>query len=423
MNRAESPELKLIEKVKYLKPSLDWLANGIPVYLQKGGVQEIVKFELVFKAGSYNQSKTLQAFAAANLLKSGTRNLSASQINESWDFYGASLQVDAQKDIISVGFVCLAKHLEPVLDLLMEMITGPIYPEEELEIFLKNRKQKHLVNAQKVQYMARAGFMELLYGNYHPYGKRLLDKDFDALTKKDLQLFHKRFLHPGNCTGFVSGNFPQNILLLMNRALEKYAWESEKFTANIISEPETTLEQKHFIAKKDAVQSAIRMGKLIINREHPDYHKLAITNTLLGGFFGSRLMRNIRQDKGFTYGINSAIIHLLRSSYFFIVSEVGKEVTQMALEEIYKELRQLRENPATQMELETLRNYLSGSFLRSFDGPFMQSERFKEMLLFGQDYEWFDSYLEILKSFNADDIQQMGAKYLHEDQIIEMVAG
>ena len=172
-----------------------------------------------------------------------------------------------------------------------------------------------------------------------------------------------------------------------------------------------------------ALQSAIRVGKQILNRTHPAYHRLKITNALLGGYFGSRLMQNIRQDKGYTYGINSSLVSLLRSGYFFIATQVGKEVRKDALEEIYKELKALRNEPASKVELQILKNYLSGNFLRSFDGPFAQALRYKELLVFGMDWEHHREFLSELKNITAEDIMETAGLYLREEEMMEVVVG
>ena len=421
--RKSAPGLKMIDEVNFLNPQKGHLHNGIPVYLQKGGSQEIVKVEFVFKSGSYHQQKPLQSWATANLLKSGTKFKSSEEINQLWDFYGASLQVDAQKDITSVGFVALSKHLVPALDLIFEMIVLSEFPEDELITFLKNRKQKFLVDNRKVQYLARMHFAELIYGPNHPYGKRLQESDFEELTREDLIKFHQNYYLPGNCICLIAGNYPKTIINTLDKSLKKFAWESREINQLPERIPEITQKPKHLLPRPNTLQSALRIGKPVITREHPDYHMLSVTNALLGGYFGSRLMKSIRQEKGYTYGINSALVNLLRGAYFFIASQVGRDVKNQAVEEIYNEIKAIRKQPAGDAEINMLRNYLSGSFLRSFDGPFMQSERFKEILLFGQDYAWFHQYLETLKSFQPEDIQKTAEKYLHEESMVELIVG
>ncbi len=421
--RNHPPEIKLSDKVRFLKPEKRTLDNGLPAYFIKGGTQNIVKVEMVFTVGSYHQQKPLQTFLTANLMKNGSQSKSSLQMSELLDFYGISLQVEAQKDIISVALFCLTKYLEPALSLLMEILAQPSFPEDEFQIMLKDHKQKHIVNLQKVQHLARAHFAGLIFGDEHPYGKRLKVSHFDEISLADIKNYYSQHLHPGNCICIVAGQYPENMTELINKNVERLGWQAQKPVDVKQMTPLVAAQRQHFIKREDALQSSIRLGKLIVNREHPDFHKISITNTMLGGYFGSRLMANIRQDKGYTYGIHSAVVSLLRSSYFFIASQVGKTVCHKALEEIYRELGEMRNKPAGNDELTMLKNYLSAGFLRSFDGPFMQAERFKEILLFGLDYSHYENYIDTLKDITARDIQHTAGKYFHEKDMIELIAG
>lgn len=423
LNRDIAPQIKNTEKFDIIKPEKDKLINDIRIFTIDGGNQPIVRFEMVFKAGSVNQQKPLQAFAAANLLKAGTVFNSSEQINKLFDYYGVSVQIEAQKDLISVGFFCLTRHLEPVLDMFFEIIIKPTFPENELDILLKNKKQKYIINTKKVQHLARVNFNEILFGANHPYGRKLEMEDFENIFANDIVNFHHQFFNPSNANCFISGIFPENISELINQRIEKFEWTNDLNPPPLIFEKPIAGNGKHHITKDDALQTAIRIGKLTINRNHVDYHKMSITNSLLGGFFGSRLMANIRQEKGYTYGINSAVVSLLQSSYFFIGTQVGKDVKTLAINEIYKELKDLRNKPADTHELVTLKNYLFASFLRSFDGPFMQMERFKEILLFDLDYSHFENFMPTLKNLTSIDIQAIAESYFHEDSMIELTVG
>jgi len=418
-----APPTNTTDSFDFIKPEKGKLSYDIPVYTIKGGSQPIIRFEMVFNAGSVNQQKPLQAFAVANLLKSGTAATSSEQINKLFDYYGVSLQIEAQKDLISVGFFCLTRHLEPVLDIFFEIIIKPVFPASELDILLKNKKQKHVINRKKIQHLARVHFNEILFGPEHPYGRKLELDDFEHIYRDDLMEFHHRFFIPTNVNCFVSGLFPVNITELLNQRIEKFGWKNQGSAPKLSLDKPRVIKGVHTIAKDDTLQSAIRIGKLMVNRSHADYHVIMIANALLGGFFGSRLMTNIRQEKGYTYGVNSAIVSLLQSSYFFIGTQVGKDVKSLAIKEIYNELKNLRTKPADNNELLTLRNYLSASFLRSFDGPFMQMERFKEILFFNLDYSHFENFMPTLKNLNSNDIQTIAESYFHEDSMIELTVG
>lgn len=423
LNRSLSPEIKQVEKFTYRQPRKLFLNNGVPVWLVEGGAQEILRVEFVFHSGSFHQQKPLQAYAATNLLKSGTKEKSAADISNRWDFYGASLQIEAQKDITSVGFFCLTKHFVPLLDTLMEVITHSVFPEYEMEILLTNRKNKHIINTKKVSHLARVHFNEMVFGSNHPYGRILSINDFDTIRQKDLLEYYHGNFTADNCSCFISGNIPENITDVLNEKVTKYNWIS-KHTK--YEPPSFSLNNKplsNTLTIDSSVQSSVRIGKRMLNRTHQDFPKVSLTNSLLGGFFGSRLMRNIRQDKGYTYGISSSVVSLLKDAYFFIGSQVGKDVKDKAIEQIFLELKKLREVPVDQTELNILTNYLTASFLRSFDGPFMQMERFKELHLFGMDYSYFDHYLETLSGIREKDIMETARKYFHEDDMFVMVAG
>ncbi len=421
--RKGPPPTGIIEEIPFIKPVEATLTNGLPVYLLEGGTEDILKIELVFFAGSYFQPSPLVCFSMVNLLKSGTMGRTAGQISETLDLYGTYLQEDAQKDIASLGVFVLNKHLEPVLDLFQEMVKAPVFPEDEMRTFLKNQKHRHLVNNQKVQYLARTYFNELLYGPEHPYGYRLQVSDFDQVERQRLVDFHKEHIHPGNAFCLVSGRLPENILELLEKKLGQADWPAGKVGSPPHYVSGTASEKKVLVEKPGALQSAVRVGRRLFNRTHPDYHRLMITNALLGGFFGSRLMQNIRQDKGYTYGIGSGLVSLLRDGYFFISTEVGVDVCQKALDQVYLELNRLRTTPATEDELQTLKSYLYGQFLRSFDGPFSRAERFKEIRAFQMDMSHYQGFLSELKGINSGQVMQTAGKYLHEDSMIELVVG
>ncbi len=422
-DRTQAPKTSAQFEIPYIKPKTVQLPNGLPVYFVEGGSEEFVKVELVFLSGSHDQRKPLEAFSVMRLLRAGTESRSREEINELLDYYSAHLAADPQKDISSISMFVLNKHLAPALDLFREIIRCPVFPAEEVRTFLTNQQQIHLINQKKVQHLSRTYFGELLYGEQHPYGYRVKADDFDALDAEDLQRFHREHIHPGNAFLMLSGRIPENMENISGRAFGDMKARHEPSGEKVDVQGLSSGRRKVHLEVPDALQSAIRVGKQLFNRTHPAYHRLKVANALLGGYFGSRLMQNVRQDKGYTYGIGSNLISLVRSGYFFIATQTGTGVTGAALEEIYKELKKLRTVPAGEEELNSLKSYLSGSFLRSFDGPLAQSERLKELLVFGLDHSHYDEYLDILKTISAEDIMECASLYLREEDMMEVIAG
>ncbi len=346
LNRKKSPEISLTNQAPMDEPKGFHLGNGLPVYCIRGGTEEMVSLELVFSAGSYDQPKPLVALAATKLLTAGTKGKGRQQINEAFDYHGVMLRLEASKDIISVGIQVLNKHLKVALALFQEILFQPVYPEDEISTFLSNQRQLHLVNQKKVLHLARTYFAEMVYGEKHPYGYRIKTDDFDAPTREDLLDFHRRYIHPGNAFCVVSGQLPENIGQLADTYLglkQETAVVPGKSPGFPLISPGS---RKMHLQVPGALQSAIRIGKQLINRTHPAYHKVKIANALLGGYYGSRLMQNIRQDKGYTYGVSSSIVSFVRDGYFFVSTQVGADVCQQATEEIYNEIRGLRTRPA-----------------------------------------------------------------------------
>lgn len=423
LNRAEAPPFKTIDKIHIQKATPYTLDNGIKVYTVSSGSQELTKIEFIFKAGMYYQNRTLVASAANNLLETGTKSYTANQISDGIDFYGSFFECAVDQDYSTLALFSLNKYLNESLHFVEEIIKYPTFPKDEFDIYLSNKKQKHLVNSQKVNVLARRRFTELLFGAGHPYGRDVKTEDFDQLTLSEVRDFYQKHYHSSNCTIIASGKLPDDLLNTLNRFFGQETWGQVQPVEKAWMVPETTTQRRHFIEKTDAIQSAVRVGRILFNKKDPDYFKFQVLNTILGGYFGSRLMANIREDKGYTYGIGSGLSSLVNAGYFFISTEVGADVTNSTLTELYKEIALLREELVDAEELETVRNYVLGQFLRSVDGPYALADKFKAIWEFGLDYDYFDRYFEAVKTVTPEEIREMARKWLKEEDLVELVVG
>ena len=423
LNRKQAPDFKTIEKIDIQHAVENTLDNGIKVFTIDSGSQELTKIEFIFKAGMYYQSQPLLASAANNLLETGTKNYTANELSDNIDFFGSFFECAVEQDFASLALFSLNKYLDKSLHFVEDIIKNPTFPKDEFDIYISNKKQKHLVNSEKVNVLARRRFSELTFGENHPYGITVKDEDFDRLTLASVIEFYKTFYHSGNCTIIASGKLSKNLIETLNQFFGKAEWG----TVQPISVPSvqlaTTKELKHFIEKPDAIQSAIRVGRMLFNKKNPDYYKFQVLNTILGGYFGSRLMANIREDKGYTYGIGSGLASLVNAGYFFISTEVGTDVTNDTLKEIYKEIKLLREELVDTDELETVRNYVLGQFLRSVDGPYSLADKFKAIWEFDLGYDYFEKYFEAVKTITPEEIKSLANKYLRDEDLIELVVG
>lgn len=423
IKRTNAPDFKTIEKIDIIHAESMKLDNGIPVFTINAGSQELSKVEFIFKAGMYFQERTLLSSATNTLLECGTSKYSALQISENIDFFGSFLELGVGQDFASVTLYSLNKYLSESLGYVEEILKDAVFPQQEIDIYLANKKQKHLINSKKVNYLARRKYSQLLFGEKHPYGVDVQNTDFDTLTKDQINQFYRSYYNSANCFIVVSGKIPGHLHDFLNERFGKNNWGGKNPALRIPLTIQSTTQNKHLVEKTDAIQSAIRVGRILFNKTHPDYFNFQVLNIILGGYFGSRLMANIREDKGYTYGIGSSITSLVNSGYFTISTEVGADVTSNALEEIYKEIKRLREEPVSAGELETVRNYILGQFLRSVDGPFALAEKFKAIYEFGLDYSYYEKYFQSVKNVTPAQLMELANKYLQEKDLIECVAG
>ncbi len=423
LNRKKAPEFNSIDRVDIEHAKAFTLDNGIAVYTINSGSQELSKIEFLFKAGMYFQQQPLVASATNNLLETGTENYTANQLSDQIDFLGSFFECSVDQDYSSLVLFSLNRFLDKSLHYVEEIIKRPTFPKDEFDIYLSNKKQKHIVNSQKVNVLARRRFTELVFGDNHPYGRDVKTESFDGISIDSVKEFYQTHYQSGNCVIIASGKLPDNLINTLNDFFGKEAWGTPQ---TIVSKPialNATKQNKHFIEKPDAIQSAIRIGRPLFNKTHPDYFKFQVLNTILGGYFGSRLMANIREDKGYTYGIGSNLASLVNGGYFFIATEVGTDVTANTLTEIYKEIKTLQTELVDEDELETVKNYILGQFLRSADGAYALADKFKAIHEFGLDYDYFEKYFDAVSHITPTEIKNLAITYLQEKDLIELVVG
>lgn len=422
INRTVAPAINEIKKAEIIRAREFRLKNNIPVHYINAGSQDLVKIELLFPAGLWKQTAPLVGSAASAMLQEGTSNRSAKAIAETLDYYGAFLETEITHDFAVVGIYSLNKHLPNVLPVVEEIITNSVFPEEEWKVYVQNKKQKFIVNNRKVNMIARKKFAELLFGNEHPYGHNVTEEDFDRLKKEESFRFYKKNYTATGTVIVASGNVTDSTLQLIQKHFGSLPPAGQDDAAS--AQPKAITQKGEFLVEKpDALQSAIRMGKMLFTKPHPDYAGMLVLNTVFGGYFGSRLMSNIREDKGYTYGIGSAVVSFTHAGYFTLSTEVGAEVTRDALKEIYYELEKIQSELISDSELALVRNYMLGTFLRSIDGPFALADRFKGIYFHGLGYDYYERYVETIQTITPAELRDLANKYLKKEEMIELVAG
>jgi zinc protease len=408
-----------------LKPiSRYQLNNGVEVYAINAGEEEVLQLELVFAAGNSWEQQNIVAASTNHLLKNGTASRTAFDINEHFEYYGSYLNRHCYNETATLSLHTLRKHLPELLPVMAEMITSSTFPQTELDIFKQNSKQRLAVNLQKCDFVANRLIDAQLYGEQHPYGKYATMEAYDALNREVLVDFFNHYYLYGKCIIFVAGKLPPDIYEQLNRAfgnLPMTGYHPEAVEKDF--DPEEKIANRTSRISNDAkgVQGAIRMARHFPNRHHPDFQKVGVLNNLFGGFFGSRLMDNIREDKGYTYGIHSYLQNHVEQSAWVVSTEAGRDVCEAAIKEVYHEMEQLRNEPVEDDELRLVKNYMLGSILGDLDGPFQIIGRWKNYILNGTNENYFYKALETIRQITAEEIQELANKYLQPEAFYEMV--
>lgn len=424
LNRTQPPPIfSPIEFEFHLQPLKKvMLDNAIPLYALADNLEPVLQLELVFPGGLWHETQKGIAQSTAALLKSGTSKMTSYQINEHFEQYGASVKAAAGTDWASISVSCLTKHLEKVLPLLHELLIDTVFPQAEIDLYIQNAKQRLSVQLKKGDFVANRKIDEFLFGFQHPYGRYMLEEDYNAITKEALIAHLNTTYTSQNCKLFLAGTFGEQEINLINTYLGKNIWNSiipiQARTFNLDSEPQ----RKHrIINDQQSVQGAIRLASPFVDKRHPDFVPMIVLNTLFGSYFGSRLMSNIREDKGYTYGIHSLMYNHKQCSAYMITTEAGRDVCEATIEEIYKEMEILRTQPIEAEELNLVKNYLLGNILGDLDGSFQNIQRWKSLILNDFDQDRFYSNIATYKSVNTETLMRLAQTYYLPERFYELV--
>lgn len=417
------PTIHDIEKISFPAPEYISLPNQLALYGFNGAKNDILRLDLVFDSGRWTEPAPLIAESTAKLFKSGTASLTSFELNEQIENYGSTIRASAGYNTFTVSVYCMNRFLEPTLQLLHTCLTEIVFPQHEIDLLQKNALAKLKVSKEKNDYLADVAFKKNVFGEQHPYGYETTETAIQQISQELLLPFYHSELGTSNATLFLAGKYGQRELSI----IEKYLGTWTGATANRAS---TTFPlQQGFaqpairIEKPNSVQASIIIGKEFFNKHHSDYAAFLLLNTIFGGYFGSRLMSNIREDKGLTYGIHSSLSTLKHSGIFSIQTDTNLENLELCLREIYLEMERLHHEIIPAEEITLARNYLLGKFLGRTDGPFNQIEVFKSYFIENLPINKFEDFVDTIRQTDALSLQQLAQKYLRKESLCEVVVG
>lgn len=413
------PEIKPISLPRIPHYEQQLTTKGTPLYTLHNSTQGVVRVSFVFRAGTSYQDIPFSASAVVNTLSEGTQNLKGHQVAEGLDFVGSYYDANIDRDWAVVTFCSLKKFVGPTLDIAEEVILRPTFPHEEIESYCAKRKAQLRVQRSKPEQLSRELFGKTLFGESHPYGITSSEDEYDKLTPTILADFYHTHYNASNGFAIICGDFDEEVVGRVRGILE--GLPEGKTCAREIPPLETKAYAKQSL--EGAVQSSVKIGIPLFARSHPDFVPLQVLATAMGGYFGSRLMQNLREEHGYTYGAYAAMINLDQSGYFVMSAEVAAEHTDEAIGEMFHELERIATEPIGEEELEIVRKIIVGDVMRIFDGPFGAADVTIENIQNEQTNNYTEEFLERVEGITPSELQQVAQKYLQKNRCTVTIIG
>ncbi len=414
------PSIRIPERVDVPTARLATLGNGVRLYLLENHDQQVVRLSFVFGAGSSRQTTLFSATSAANLLSEGSDRFTARQIAEQLDFYGSYFDIAVDRDVVVVSFCALSKFVMPTLQTAEEILLRPSFPQQEFDSYRIKRRQRLEIERRKVDVRVREAFAAAMFGADHPYGISAPEAAYDTLTREAVVDFYRRHYTADNCFVVCSGDLSDEALAAIENICVQLPQSGDRrelvFPA-MVQTPCVRLEHA------GAVQSAVRVGRMLFTRNHPDYVGMQVVATVLGGYFGSRLMRNLREERGYTYGVFAGMVNLDRAGYLAIATQVAEAAREDTLHQIYTEIERLRTEPISEQELSLVKNIMVGEMMRILDGPFGIVDVTIENVQCGTDNHAVERTVEAIRRCTPEDVQRLAEKYLRREDLVEVTVG
>ncbi|MFZ1256888.1 MAG: pitrilysin family protein [Saprospiraceae bacterium] len=395
--------------------------NGAQLYQIQSNKPGLSSFEIVFRNGRCTEHKKLSSRMAANQLQEGTAILSSEQVADTVDYYGANLTIHSDLDFTVISMSCLQKHFEFLVGFITNLILNPAYRESDLakaKLFLKSQLHHQLTEPDYVSYRE---FTSLIYGSSSIYGYNTNQHLIDDLQREDLLKYQQENYVADFMYVFYCGDIKPTI----EGFLEQIILQFRNLNANksiVFPNIYCPAEQKHF-SIENCAQISLKMGLRWHQKIHPDFYGMYVLNTILGDYFGSRLMKNIREDKGYTYDIHAALDAQVYDGCFYISAELNPEQAEDAILLIKGEIKRIQTELIPDEELNLVKNYLCGNIMRMMDGPFQTMVFLKVLVTEYGSPESFHKLLEEILNVQPNNLKNLAEKYLRIEEMSQVTAG
>ena len=421
LNRTIPPPIYKARLNRFLEPEKQWVNTHLPMYIFQVDTPPVVKFEIVFNTGKRAENNVGAAYFTSKMWLEGTATKSAQEVAEYIAYYGAHIDIWSSEDFTTLQLTCLTKHFGPTLAMLHELLTAPCLPESALPRLKNICKKKLQVEDTKNHRVAYKQLLKALFGDQHAYGRILTKSTADNMNIAAIQSYYQQqWAQPA--TLFLGGHIESSMVDMVKEYFKDYS-PTSAIQSDTKSPIHTLPATRVHIDKPKSLQSSIYMGIPTIPIHHADYWALHITNTLLGGYFGSRLMQKIREEKGYTYGIQSRLVNWQQANYLLISTDVIKAYQKNTVDAIHTEIRQIQQGNIADEEIQRVKSYMVGNLLNKDNNAFSMMHLFKQVYVHGLTNAYYDKLYQTLSTIDRDTIAKVAQKYLKTDNFTEVIVG
>lgn len=422
LDRSIQPEIHSTIELDYIIPELKRGKNGNRYYVFSGSDAETIRIEAIVNGLAF-PSFDLSVDYAMGLLTRGTKTKTAFEINQLLDLHGAFLSTETMKDRSSVVLFTLKKYLKDALPLMKEVISETIFPESEVELLKKSEINQFKINQRKTSIVADRNFQRMIFGSKHPYGSFSELEDHEQISRNSVQnAFQNRILN-GGIFFLLSGNISEKEFEEIDAQLSAMnIADMEETNAHTYTEPQIEA-QKQYKEVEEAVQTSLRLGRVLSVKGAKEMAIASVSNVMFGGYFGSRLMSNLREKNGFTYGVGSGFQTLKHTHVWTIRTEVGKDVADAAMEQIFVELDKIQNEIPSEEELLRVKRYLAGNLLNKFENIHSLPVHLRNIILRNEPFDYYKLMAQEINNVRPEQISKFAELNWSKNQLSELRAG
>lgn len=424
LDRTQQPIIYPLKELDIALPERSVMPNGTKLTLIQGGTQDVFRMDILVHGGQWRQTMPLQALFTNRMLSEGTRSYTSVQIFEMLDRYGAWMEQNSTVNASVITLYSLNKYAKETLQVLEKILKEPVFPQKEFEVMVEQGRQMFLVNQDKVKVRAHKMFHQVLLGDKHPCAKFANIEDYLRIQTASLKEFYNAHYHSKNVSIYLSGNLTPTIIKQVRSLFGERSWGMDSALVPLVPIPPVTSKEKEFFMEMpESVQSAIRMGLLSVPISHPDYNKLNVLLTVLGGYFGSRLMSNIREEHGYTYGIGCMMSAQPFNSLLSIMTECDNQYVRAVIDEVFKEIQRVQDEEIPAEELDMVKNYMLGELTRAYENALSLSDVYIYAETSGSSDTYIQQRVDAINSVTSEELRNIAQKYLLMDDMKIVIAG